>query len=130
MRAGLRPVAPGEYTAHDIFVDLDSEYKGELLSDPAAAEARFRRFISTMAVISSRAGPLGPGFRCCLGVNSKRYLRFTNARWNAMIVDGLSTMPERSRRVGRIRAAQRPAMTRSIGRRFGALARDRLRINS
>ena len=27
-------------------------------------------------------------------------MRFTNARWNAMIVDGLSTMAERSRREG------------------------------
>jgi hypothetical protein len=34
----------GEYTAHDIFVDLDSEYKGELLSDPAAAESRIPAF--------------------------------------------------------------------------------------
>ena len=83
-----------------------------------------------MAVISARAGPLGPGFRCCLGVNSKRYLRFTKARWNAMIVEGSSTMAERSRRAARIKPVQRPAMTRSIGRRFGALARDRLRINS
>jgi hypothetical protein len=44
LRAGLRPVAPGEHTAHDIFVDLDSEYKGELLSDPAAAESRIPAF--------------------------------------------------------------------------------------
>jgi len=39
-----------------------------------------------------------------------------------VIVEGLSTMAERSRRAGRIKPVQRPAMTRSIGRRFGALA--------
>jgi hypothetical protein len=39
-RAGLRPVALGEHTAHDILVDLDTEYKGELLSDPPAAKSR------------------------------------------------------------------------------------------
>lgn len=43
--------------------------------------------------------------------------------------DGFSTMAERSRRTGRIRPAQRLAMIRSIGRRFGALARDRFRIS-
>ena len=40
LRGGLGPVVPGEYTAHDVLVDLDSEYEGELLSDPAAAESR------------------------------------------------------------------------------------------
>ena len=90
----------------------------------------FLCFISTMAVISSGAGPLGPGLPRRFGENKSRNLRFTKARWNPMMVDGLSTMADRSRREGRIKAAQRPAMTRSIGRRFGALARDRLRINS
>lgn len=90
----------------------------------------FRRFISTIAAISSGLGPFGPDFRRRLGVKSKRYLRFTKARWSAMSVDGLSTMAERSRRAGRIRPAQRLAMTRSSRRRFGALARDRLRISS
>ena len=47
-----------------------------------------------------------------------------------MCVDGLSTMAERSKRAGRIRPAQRLAMMRSIGRRFGALPRDRFKINS
>ena len=47
-----------------------------------------------------------------------------------MSVDGLSTMAERSKRPGRISPAQRLAMMRSMGRRFGALTRDRFRINS
>src|SRR5437868_11782045 len=90
----------------------------------------FRRFISTMAEISAAPGPFGPGLRRCFGVKSKRYFRFTKARLNAMRVEGLSTMAARSSRVGRIRPAQRLAMMRSIGRRFGALARDRIRTNS
>lgn len=102
----------------------------ELLRDPPATESRFLCFISTMAAISSAAGRLGPGFPRRFGENSSRYLRFTSARWKAMMVDGLSTMAERSRRVERIRPAQNPPMTRSIGRRFGVLTRDRLRINS
>jgi len=40
LRAGLRPVAPGEYTAHDIPVELDAEHKSELLGDPPAAKSR------------------------------------------------------------------------------------------
>ena len=83
---------------------------------------RFRRFISRIAAISSGLGPFGPGFRRHLGAKSTRYLRFTKARWNAMSVDGFSTMAERSRRAGRIRLAQRLAMMRSMGRRFGALS--------
>jgi hypothetical protein len=47
-----------------------------------------------------------------------------------MSVDGFSTIAERSSRPGRIRPAQRLAMMRSMGRRFGALARDRFIINS
>jgi hypothetical protein len=70
------------------------------------------------------------GFRRRLGANSKRYLRFTKARWNAISVDGFSTMADRSSRAGRISPTQRLAMMRSIGRTFGALARDRFRINS
>ena len=130
MRAGLRPVVLGEHTAHDILVDLDAEYKSELLGDPPAAESGFRRFISMMAAVSSGAGPFGPGLPRHFGENSSRYLRCTSVRWKPVIVEGLSTMAERSRRAGRIKPVQRPAMTRSIGRRFGALVRDRLRINS
>ena len=40
LRAGLRPVALGEHTAHDILVDLDAEDKSELLGDPPAAKSR------------------------------------------------------------------------------------------
>jgi hypothetical protein len=47
-----------------------------------------------------------------------------------MSVDGLSTMAERNERAGLIRAGQRLARMRSIGRRFGALARDRFKIDS
>jgi hypothetical protein len=47
-----------------------------------------------------------------------------------MSVDGFSTMAERSKRAGRINPAHRLATMRSMGRRFGALARDRFKINS
>ena len=128
--AAGRSTVSGEYTSHNILVDLDTEYEGDLLSDAPAAKHGFRRFISTIAAISSGLGPFGPGFRRCLGAKSKRYLRFTKARWNTMSVDGFSTLAERSSRPGRIRLAQRLAMMRSIGRRFGALARDRFIISS
>jgi len=125
------PVAPGEHTAHDILVDLDAEHKSELLGDPPAAKSRVPVLHLNDGGDQLPSGPfLGPGFRCCLGVKSKRYLRFTNAPWNAMIVASLSTMAERSRREGLIKPLQRPAMTRSIGRRVGALVRDRLRITT
>src|SRR5512145_3224998 len=51
-----------------------------------------------MAVISSAAGPLGPGLPRRCGENRSRYLRFTKARWNAMIVEGWSTIAERASR--------------------------------
>ena len=40
MHRADRPVALGEYTAHDILVDIDAEHKSELLSDPPAAKSR------------------------------------------------------------------------------------------
>jgi len=89
-----------------------------------------RRFISTMALISSGAGPFGRGLPRRLRVNSSRYLRLTRARWNLKIVEGLSTLAERASRTGRINTAHNPAMTLSIGRRLGARPRRRLRINN
>jgi hypothetical protein len=34
----------GEHTAHDVLVDLEAEYKRELLSDPSVAETRIPVF--------------------------------------------------------------------------------------
>ncbi len=42
-----------------------------------------RRFISTMAAMSSAEGPFGPGLRRCdEEEKSRRYFRSTNALWN------------------------------------------------
>jgi hypothetical protein len=43
---------------------------------------------------------------------------------------GFSTMLELTSRAGCTKLAQSPAMTRSMGRRFGARSRERLRIRS
>jgi hypothetical protein len=83
-----------------------------------------------IAAISSGLSPFGPDFPPRLGAKSKRYLRFTKSRWNALSVDGFSKMAERSKRAGRIRPAQALTMMRLRGRRFGALDRDRFKINS
>ena len=49
-----------------------------------------RRFISTMAAMSSAEGALGPGLRRCdEEEKSRRYFRSTNILWNFNSVDGL-----------------------------------------
>jgi hypothetical protein len=112
----------GEYASHNILVDLDTEYEGDLLSDAPAAEARVPPFHFDDRCNQFWARP----FRAALASPSWRKEQAVFA----IHVDGFSTMAERSRRAGRIRPAQRLAMMRSIGLRFGALARDRLRISS
>jgi hypothetical protein len=74
-----------------ILVDLDTEYEGDLLSDAPAAEARIPLLHLDDHRINSALGSFWPGFRRLLGAKSKRYLRLTKARWNAMSVDGFST---------------------------------------
>ncbi|MET0985761.1 MAG: hypothetical protein ABW034_10180 [Steroidobacteraceae bacterium] len=83
---------PGEQTAHDILVDLDTEYEGKLLSDPPTSESRIAAFHFNDGGNQRQRGALGPGLRRSFCVKSKRYLRFTKARWNAMMADGLNTM--------------------------------------
>jgi hypothetical protein len=86
----------------------------------------FRLFISTMAATNSRDGPLGPGRPRRVGENSKRHLRVRKYRWKSRIVDGLSTMAERTTRVGRMKSEHTPARSRSDARRFSARCRERL----
>jgi hypothetical protein len=70
-----------KHAANDIFVDLDAEGMSDLLGDPHNPKRGFRRFISTMAAMSSVDGPLGPGLqRCSEQEKSSRYFRSTNAR--------------------------------------------------
>ncbi len=89
-----------------------------------------RLLVSIMASMSSGEGPLGPGLPRRFGENKRRYLRCTNAAWKARRVDVFSTTAGRSRRLGRMKSVHTPAMTRSIGRRFGARSRPRFRITS
>ena len=53
-----------------------------------------RRFISTMAAMSSAEGPFGPGLRRCdEEEKSRRYFRSTKALWNLNNVAGLRIAP-------------------------------------
>jgi hypothetical protein len=54
-----RPTVFGEHPAHDVLVDLDTEYKVDLLRGAPVPNRGFRRFISTIAAISSGLGPFG-----------------------------------------------------------------------
>ena len=74
MRAGLGPVAPGEHTAHDILVDLDSEYEEELLSDPAAAESRIPAFHLDDGSDQLRGRPFGSPLSTALRREQKSIL--------------------------------------------------------
>ena len=66
-----------------------------------------------MAATNSRDGPLGPGRPRRVGEHSTRYLRVRKCRWKSRIVDGLSTMAERTTRVGRMKSEHTPARSRS-----------------
>ena len=53
-----------------------------------------RRFISTIAAMSSAEGPLGPGLRRRdEEEKSRRYFRSTKALWNLNSVAGLTSAP-------------------------------------
>ena len=67
-----------------------------------------RRFIATMASTTALDGPWGP-VRRRVGENSHWYLRRRSIRWKSRIVDGLSTIAERSTRAGRMNSAHTPA---------------------
>src|SRR2546430_11514974 len=83
-----------------------------------------RRFISTMAAISSLEGPLGPGLRRCgEGEKSNRYFRSTNALWNLNSVAGLTSAPSFGIRRGLMNSVGSPSTKRSIEVRFGARCR-------
>ena len=60
-----------------------------------------RRFISTMAAMSSVEGPLGPGLRCRDEEEKSRwYFRSTKALWNLSSVAGLTSAPSFGTRRG------------------------------
>src|SRR6266849_4743165 len=89
-----------------------------------------RRFISTMAAMSSAEGPLGPGVRRGEeeDVKSRRYFRQTKAWWNLNSVAGLMNAPSFRIRRGLTNSAVSPRTKRSSVVRFGARCLDRLLI--
>jgi len=62
-----------------ILIDIDAKRMGDLLRDPRTAETPLRRFISTIAAMSSFDGPFGPGRRRCGDEKSSRYFCLINA---------------------------------------------------
>ena len=90
----------------------------------------FRRLVSTIALMSSLDGPLGPGFRLRRCEKRTRYFLFLRAWWRFNRVEGFSTIAERIRRAGFMNKEHNPATKRSQTRRFGARLRERLRISS
>jgi hypothetical protein len=66
----------GEDATYHILVQSDTERMANLLSNPQMAKIGFLDFISTIApIISSAAGPFGPGLRQDREVeNRRRYL--------------------------------------------------------
>ena len=72
-----------------------------------------RRFISTMALMSSPDGPFGFGFLPSRGEYRRRYFRFFNALWNESRVDGLMMTADLSRHLGFRNQESGPVMTGS-----------------
>ena len=88
-----------------------------------------RRFISTIAAMSSAEGPLGPGLRRCdEEEKSRRYFRSTKALWNLNSVAGLTSAPSFGIRRGLTNSVVSPSTKRSSEVRFGARCRERLLI--
>ena len=82
-----------------------------------------RRFISTMAAMSSAEGPFGPGLRRRdEEEKSSRYFRSTNALWNFSSVAGLTSAPSFAMRRGLTNSVVSPGTKRSSVVRFGARA--------
>jgi hypothetical protein len=90
----------------------------------------FRCFMSTTAAMTSRLGPIGPGFLSAVDENSRRYFLVVSARWRRRRVEGFRTIAARTSRLGRLSIVQTPATTRSARRMLGARRRARLRISS
>ncbi len=86
----------GEYTSHNILIDLDTEYEGDLLSDAPAAEARVPPFHFDDRRDQFWARP----FRARSSVASARTATDTydspRLGETSASVDGFSTMAERS----------------------------------
>ena len=72
--------------------------------------------MSTMALMSSLDGPLGPGFRLCFDEKRRRYFRFVRAWWMLNRVEGFNAIAERIRRAGCMNREHNPAMRRSDAR--------------
>ena len=81
-----------------------------------------------MALMTSLAGPLGPGFRPPRGEYSSRYFRFFSALWNDSRVEGVMIMAALTIRLGFRNNVQKPSKVRSCVERFGARCRDLLWI--
>ena len=89
-----------------------------------------RRLVSTMASMSSRDGPLGPGFCLYSEEKRRRYFLFLRVLWRFHRVEDFRTIAERRRREGFMNKEHNPATNRSVTRRFGARFRERFRISS
>jgi len=79
-----------------------------------------RRFISTMASMTSLEGPFGPGFLPPPGEYSSRYFRSFRALWNENRVEGLMIIAALTMRLGFRNNDQKPRRIRSRVERFGA----------
>ena len=80
LRMGVRPVMQTQDATNYILVDLDAKGQCDLSGNAGQPQFGFRRFISTMAAISSFSGPLGPGRRRRFGENSMRYFHLHRRR--------------------------------------------------
>ena len=90
-----------------------------------------RRFISTIAAVSSGGGPLGPGLRHgAEEEKSRRYFRSINALGNFNSVAGLRIAESFGTRCGLTKRLVNPMSNRSAVVRFGARCRERLMIKS
>src|SRR5258707_576716 len=86
-----------------------------------------RRFISTIAAMSSGDGPLGPGLRGRPADEKRiRYFRSTRALWNLYNVADLTIADSFGRRRGLTKKVINPSTKRSSVLRFGARCRERL----
>src|SRR5687767_1277651 len=117
-----------ENPADDILIYRYVERQSDLFCNARTSQRGLRCFISITARIKSVSGPFGPGFVRRFGEKSSRYFRRTRARWKFNRVDGLNAIADRRSRVGLIQSEQKPAISRSRTRRFGARRRERFTI--
>ena len=69
-RIWLRCGPHGKNPPHHILVHRKAEGQGDLLRDARSPQVGFRCFMSTMAAMTSRLGPFGPGLFCSVDENS------------------------------------------------------------